>query len=135
MKFGFVDEHRHLRPERMIRAVPGISASGYHAWRWHPGSQRGVENRALLWVIQRIHAANSGCHGAPRVHAVLRAAGRRVGRNRVARLMCLGGPRGLAAIPPPGADHGQPPRLSHRAEQAAPEFPDVRAEPDLAWPD
>ncbi len=99
MKFGFVDEHRHLWPVRMICAVLGISASGYYAWRWRPESRREVENRALLWEIRRIHAESAGCYGAPRVHAVLRAAGRRVGRNRVARLMRLGGLRGLAAIP------------------------------------
>ena len=45
------------------------------------------------------HAESGGTYGAPRVHAVLRALGRRVGRHRVARLMRRAGLRGLAALP------------------------------------
>ena len=99
MTFGFVDEHRHLWPVRTICAVRGISASGYYAWRGRPESRRSAENRALLDDIRRAHAESGGCYGAPRIHAALRAAGRRVGRHRVARLMRLDGLRGLAAIP------------------------------------
>ncbi|RVT80622.1 IS3 family transposase, partial [Rhodobacteraceae bacterium CCMM004] len=99
MTFGFVDEHRHLWPVRTICAVLGISASGYYAWRGRSESRRSVENRALLDNIRCAHAESGGCYGAPRIHAVLRAAGRRVGRHRVARLMRLDGLRGLAAIP------------------------------------
>ena len=99
MSFGFVDEHRHTWPVRTICAVLGVSASGYYAWRRRPESQRSVENRALLDDIRCAHAESGGCYGAPRIHAVLRAAGRCVGRHRIARLMRLAGLRGLAAIP------------------------------------
>lgn len=99
MSFGFVDEHRHIRPVRTICAVLGISASGYYAWRSRPESRRSVENRALLDDIRQTHAESGGCYGAPRIHAALRAAGRRIGRHRIARLMRLAGLRGLAAIP------------------------------------
>jgi putative transposase len=37
--------------------------------------------------IRRVHADNRAVYGSPRVHAALRAEGRRVGVNRVARLM------------------------------------------------
>ena len=99
MSFGFVDEHRHLWPVRTICAVLGISTSGYYAWRRRPESRRAVENRSLLAEIRRMHAESSGCYGAPRIHATLRAAGRRVGRHRIARLMRRNGLRGLAAMP------------------------------------
>ena len=99
MTFGFVDEHRHLWPVRTVCAVLGLSASGYYAWRKRPESRRRADNRALLRDIRRTHAESGGCYGAPRVHAALRAAGRRVGRNRIARLMRLDGLRGLAALP------------------------------------
>ena len=99
MSFGFVDEHRHLWPVRTICAVLGISASGYYAWRGRPESRRSVENRALLNEIRRAHTESGGCYGALRVHAALKAAGRQIGRHRIARLMRLAGLRGLAAIP------------------------------------
>ena len=99
MTFGFVDEHRSKWPVRTICAVLGVSASGYYAWRGRPESKRSVENRALLADIRRVHAESGGCYGAPRVHAVLRSTGRRVGRHRIARLMRRNGLRGLAALP------------------------------------
>ena len=96
MRFGFVDEHRHLWPVRTICAVIGVSVSGYYAWRQRAESKRNRENRAWLKDVRRIHAESGGCYGAPRIHAMLRAAGRRIGRHRIARLMRLHGLRGLA---------------------------------------
>lgn len=79
--------------------VLGLSRSGYYAWASRPESARSVEDRALLGDIRRIHAESYKAYGAPRVHAVLRGHGRRVGRHRVARLMRRAGLRGRAAIP------------------------------------
>lgn len=99
MKFGFVDEHRAVWPVRVMCAVLGLSASGYYAWRGRPESGRAAANRALLDDIRRIHADSCGTYGSPRVHAVLRGHGRRIGRSRVERLMRRAGLRGLAALP------------------------------------
>lgn len=110
MSFGFVptgrlqamDEHLHLWPVRAICAALGISASEYYAWRRRPESRRSIENRALLNEIHQAHIESGRCYGAPRIHAALRAAGRQIGRHRIARLMRFAGLRGLAAIPPRG---------------------------------
>lgn len=99
MTYRFVDEHRDVWPVRMICRVLGMSSSGYYAWRRRPESRRSAANRALLSDIRAVHAASGGAYGAPRVHAYLRAHGRRIGRHRVARLMRRAGLRGLAAIP------------------------------------
>jgi len=99
MKFGFVDEHRQTWPVRVMCAVLGLSVSGYYAWRSRPESSREAANRALLDDIRLIHAESSGTYGSPRVHAVLRGHGRRVGRSRIERLMRRAGLRGLAALP------------------------------------
>lgn len=99
MKFGFVDERRAVWPVRVMRTVMGLSASGYYAWCIRPESRRAASNRALLDDIRLIHAESSGTYGSPRVHAILRGHGRRVGHSRIERLMRRAGLRGLAAMP------------------------------------
>jgi len=63
--------------------ILGLSASGYYAWRERPESPRAAANRALLEEIRVIHTSSSGTYGSPRVHAVLRAYGRRIGHTRI----------------------------------------------------
>jgi len=99
MKFGFVDEHRHLWPVRLMCTALGVSVSGYYAWRSRVESPRAAANRVLLEDIRRIHGDSSGTYGAPRVHAALRRRGCRIGRSRIERLMRQAGLRGLAALP------------------------------------
>ncbi|RXV58561.1 IS3 family transposase, partial [Roseovarius sp. A46] len=45
-----------------------------------------MQHRALLNDIRCAHAESGGCYGAPRIHAALQAAGRQIGRHRIARL-------------------------------------------------
>ena len=127
MRFGFVDEHRDVWPIRMMCRVLEVSVSGHSAWRSRPESARGKANRALLEDIRLAHAESGGAYGAPRVHAVLRGRGRRVGRHRVARLMRRAGLRGLAALPrrvrTTDSRHGHPiapNRLGRNFEAARP---------------
>ena len=77
-----------LSPVRVMCKMLDVSASGYYAWRGRPESMpngrqspvhRGNPSRAWRW--------RRGRYGSPRVHAALRAEGRQIGRNRVARLM------------------------------------------------
>ena len=79
--------------------ILGLSASGYYAWRERPESPRAAANRALLEEIRVIHTSSSGTYGSPRVHAVLRAHGRRIGQVLIEKLMRRAGIRGLAALP------------------------------------
>jgi putative transposase len=67
--------------------VLGVSRGGYYAWVARPESARAAEDRALAAEIRASHEASRGRYGSPRVHAELRAHGRRVGRKRAARLM------------------------------------------------
>jgi transposase InsO family protein len=87
MRFCFIEDHRAAFPVRIMCAVLEVSASGYYAWRDRPESRRATENHALAADIRRVHADNRAIYGSPRVHAALRAEGRRVGVNRIARLM------------------------------------------------
>ncbi len=68
-------------------AALGISRSGYYQWKKGEVTQRARAEAQLLSEIQEIFAQNEQRYGSPRVTLALRAAGRRVGKNRVARLM------------------------------------------------
>ena len=87
MRFCFIEDHRNAYPVRTLCAVLEVSPSGYYAWRDRPESARHVADRGLTAEIRQIHADNRAVYGSPRVHAALRAGGRRVSVNRVARLM------------------------------------------------
>ncbi len=76
--------------------VLGVSASGYYAWRSRGPSPRTTEDGRLLEHVQAAHGASRGTYGVPRIHRELRAAGVRVGRKRVARLMRSAGLRGVS---------------------------------------
>ena len=72
MKFGFVDEHRHLWPVRVMCTALGLSVSGYYAWRCRRESPRAAANRVLLEDIRKhARAAKPGTeaphpqHGPP----------------------------------------------------------------------
>jgi putative transposase len=110
--------------------VLGVSPAGYHAWRKRPPSARAEADAVFLRRIRTIHAASHGTYGAPRVHAELRAEGRRVGRKRVTRLMRADG---LA-----GVSRRKGVRTTRRGEDARP-APDLvernftAEQPDRLW--
>ncbi len=83
----FIEDHRAVFLVRVMCPVLRVSASGCYAWRGRPGSARALANKALAEDIRRVHAGSRRRYGSPRVHAPLRTAGKRVGCNRVARLM------------------------------------------------
>ncbi len=72
----------------------GVSVSGYWAWAKRPPSDRALHDAWLSERIRAIHAASKGRYGSPRVHAMLRRQGIRVGEKRVARLMRQAGLEG-----------------------------------------
>jgi putative transposase len=92
--------------------VLGVSTSGYYAWRKHRPSQREQEDVQLVAQIRSIHARSNGTYGAPRIHAELAAAGVRLGRKRVARLM--------QAIGLQGVSRRKRPRTTERRPAAQP---------------
>ncbi len=78
-------------------SVLQVSTAGYYAWRSRPEGKRAAENRALLDDIRQVHEASQGRYGSPRVHAALRAGGKKISRRRVERIMRHHGVRGLVA--------------------------------------
>jgi putative transposase len=97
-----VSVYRHISAERADCDLPvslmcdllGVSESGYWAWAKRPPSDRELADAWLLERIRAIHAASSGRYGRPRVDAMLRREGLRVGEKGVAQLMALAGLQG-----------------------------------------
>jgi transposase InsO family protein len=89
-----------------------VSRSAYYAHRAGP-SQRARQDAELSERIGQVPEGSAGTYGAPRVHAELRAQGRRHSRKRIARLMRAAGLHGRAprrwrttTIPDPAAATG-----------------------------
>ena len=64
-----------------------VSRSGFYAWVKRPPSAHQRRDLALGRRIETHFEESAGTYGSPRIHALLRRQGERVGRKRVARLM------------------------------------------------
>src|SRR3954470_18974219 len=96
MIYRFISEAKKAKGQSVSRQCEllGVSQSGYWAWLKRPPSDRALHDAWLLQRIHKIHAARKGRYGSPRMHAMLRRKGIRVGEKRVARLMRLAGLQG-----------------------------------------
>ena len=110
--------------------VPGVSPSGFYAWRQRGGSARERSDEALTARVRAIHEHSRGSYGAPRIQAELAEQGLAVSRKRVARVMRQAG---LA-----GVSRRKGPRTTRRDAQARPAPDLVEREfhadaPDRLW--
>jgi len=64
-----------------------VSRSGFYAWCRRGPSRREERDRVLERQIAEHFEESNGVYGSPRIHALLRRRGERVGRKRVVRLM------------------------------------------------
>jgi putative transposase len=65
----------------------GVSRSGYYQWLKRSPSRRQHQESQLRQEITSLFEQHRKRYGSPRITQALRAAGRQVGKNRVARLM------------------------------------------------
>jgi putative transposase len=87
VKFEFIQAQKAHFPVEFLCEQLGVSRSGFYAWSRRPASARQEEDQKLAAEVAQAHRDSRGVYGSPRVHAQLRAQGRRVSRKRVARLM------------------------------------------------
>ncbi|SEU17997.1 Transposase InsO and inactivated derivatives [Stigmatella erecta] len=87
MKFEFIQAQKAHFPVEFLCEQLEVSRSGFYAWSRRPESARQQEDQRLAAEVAQAHRDSRGVYGSPRVHAQLRAQGRRVSRKRVARLM------------------------------------------------
>ena len=76
--------HQASFPITAMARVLGVSTAGYYAWRARPPSARAAADALLLQRIRTVHVISRATYGVPRVHAALRAGGKRHGRKRIA---------------------------------------------------
>ena len=79
MSYAFIRASVVDFPVQVMCEVLGVSRSGYYDWASRSESARAVEDRAVAAEIRTAHEDSRGRYGSPRVHAALRAHGRRVG--------------------------------------------------------
>ncbi len=77
-------------------ALYDVTRAGYYAWRGRGESPRRGQDRRLLTKMHAMFERSRGTYGSPRLHQGLVAAGERVSRRRVERLMREAGLRARA---------------------------------------
>jgi putative transposase len=87
VKFAFISEEKVAFPLAVLCRLLDVSASGFYAAQGRPKSPHALRDEVLSERVAAAHVASNRRYGSPRVHAELKAAGQRVGRKRVARLM------------------------------------------------
>jgi putative transposase len=79
--------HQAIFPIAAMSRVLQVSKAGYYAWLKRPPSAHAAAGTVLLQQIRTVHVTSRATYGVPRVHADLRADGKRHARKRIARLM------------------------------------------------
>ncbi len=94
MRYAFIKEHRDSWGVGLMASVLAVSVSGFYAWLRRGKSQRAQDDETLTEKIVMFHCWSRFTYGSPRIHRDLKAAGHKVGRKRVARLMSVAGLKG-----------------------------------------
>ncbi len=97
MKYAMIRKHEACHRVALMCRVLGVSRSGYYGWRDRPPSDRAQADVRLAADVRRVFDEHKGRAGAPRIAKQLRTEGRRVGKNRIARVMQGEGLRAKAA--------------------------------------
>jgi putative transposase len=88
MRFAFIDVEKAFYPVRILCRVLRVSKSGFYAWLRRNPSCRDFEDEQLRPKIVKAFKTGRGTYGSPRVQQELVDQGDKIGRRRVARLMC-----------------------------------------------
>jgi putative transposase len=87
VRFRFIEaEKANFSIAAMCRVLM-VTRSGFYAWCKRMKSARWLRDRKLLRPIRKSFHESRRTYGSPRIHRDLLAAGERVSRKRVARLM------------------------------------------------
>jgi transposase InsO family protein len=113
-----------------------VSRSGFYDWSSRPPSPRDLDDRQLAIEIEAIWECSDRTYGAPRVHRWLARQGFRVGRKRVARIMCINGwegETGRRKIRTTVVDRGATAASDHVRRDFSPPAPDTTWAGDITY--
>ena len=96
MRFAFIQVHATEHRITTMCRVLAVSKAGYYAWTGRSASARARADVQLAEEIKQIHRTSRRTYGRPRVHAELRAQGKRHSEKRIARIMRAEGIRAKA---------------------------------------
>ncbi len=86
-RFRFIRVEQAWFPITVLCRVLCVSRAGYYGWARRGPSAHAQEDTVLTAQIRVVHTRSRLTYGSPQTQAALAAAGRQVGRKRVARLM------------------------------------------------
>lgn len=87
MRYAAIESLRERYPVSVLCETLEVSDSGYQEWRARPPSARQLANERLVSEIRVLHAESFGSYGSPRIHEAFKRRDRRIGRERIRRLM------------------------------------------------
>ena len=87
VKYAAISAHVGQFPVAFMCRELSVAPSGYYASLGRKPSKRSARDGVLLAHVRAAYKTSRRRYGSPRVHADLQAAGHRVARKRVARLM------------------------------------------------
>ena len=87
VKYAAISAHVGQFPVAFMCRELSVAPSGYYASLGRKPSKRAARDGVLLAHVRDAYKTSRRRYGSPRVHADLQAAGHRVARKRVARLM------------------------------------------------
>lgn len=78
MKYAFISEKKVAFPVAVLCRVLAVSTSGYYASIVRPVSRHTRRDEELLKRVKASHHTSKRRYGSPRVHADLKASGRKL---------------------------------------------------------
>jgi putative transposase len=91
VRFGFIQEWRHVWPVGMLCQIMQVTARGFRKWLARPMSSRERGDMKVLAHIREQYGLSLGSYGRPRMTMELKEVGLNVGERRVGRLMKING--------------------------------------------
>jgi len=80
-------QHKERYGAARLAKILGVSRSGYYAWEKRKPSKRDEKKQSLIEAVNQIFREHYGRYGSPRIWEELKAAGWRISRKRVERIM------------------------------------------------